>query len=120
MSQIISSAIFIGLVCGCERHSLSEQQIIEVANAKAKSEGAPLKESNIYYDIGNKDWHETLASLKKNSSDYVEERDNFDVLKGHNYQTVIYTPKNPLTLGGVLYVFVDIDTGEVIAIHGEK
>jgi len=120
MSHIILAAIFTVFVCGCEKHSLTEQKIIEIANAKAESEGIPLKESNICYDVGNKNWHERLASLRKDSPDYVKERGNFDILKGYNYQTVIYTPKNPLTLGGVLYVFVNRDTEEIITIHGEQ
>jgi hypothetical protein len=120
MPHIIFAMIFVVSCRSCGERLLTEQQIIGIANAKAKSEGIPLKESNIYYDVGNKDWRVRLASLRKDSPDYVKERDNFNELKGHNYQTVIYTPKNVSTLGGVLYVFVDRSTGEVITIHGEE
>lgn len=111
---------FCGCVCGHAERLLTEQQITEIANSKAVSEGIPPEESNIYYDVGNKDWSETLASLRKNSPDYVKERGDFDELRGHDYQTIIYTPKNPDTLGGVLFVFIDRVTGKVITIHGEE
>ena len=107
-------------VCGCAERLLTEQQIIEIANSKAESEGFSLKESNVNYDVGNTDWHETLASLKKDRPDYFKERDSFNELRGRKYQTVIYIPKSNYVLGGILFVFVDSDTGEVITIYGQE
>lgn len=94
---------------------LTQEEIIQIANKKRISEGTSIGKSNVYYDIGNKKWEKRLSSLKKTSPEYAR---RFHVLEGRDYQAVYYSYKK-IAPGGILWVFVDRLTGEVITILGE-
>ncbi len=99
---------------------LTEKQIkiIDIANKKAPVLGVEIENKDVYYDVDNKKWTAELARLRRESPDYYAER--FKVLEGRDYQTVIYSPKEELTLGGVFWVFVDRETEEVITFLAEQ
>ncbi len=100
-----------------KKNSLTKQQILSVANAETVSHGGlPLEEYSVYYDTNNEKWEKVLSSLREESPDYAV---RFEVLKDHDYQAVLYDV-DKYVLGGVLWVFVDRNTGKVITVYGEK
>ena len=95
--------------------------IISVANSFLKSKGIELEQKSVYYDEGNQKWQKEYECIKIQSSahsyDYTKK---LDVLKGRDYQSVVYSPKDPLNLVGIHWVFVDRQTKEVIYWFGMK
>jgi hypothetical protein len=100
-----------------ERNLTKKEQIIEAANKFLKSQGIVLKDKAVYYDNHNEEWRKTYKYITTHSYDYEKE---LEVLKGRDFQAVSYGPTNELTLGGIYWVFVDKDTGEVIHWFGMK
>ena len=124
--MLSKNVIYIIVICaislfGCRQDNkkknrlLTQEEIIQIANKERISEGISIEESNVYYDIENKKWKSRLSSLKNTSPEYAK---RFSVLDGRDYQAVHYSLKK-IAPGGVLWVFVDKSTSEVIAIHGE-
>lgn len=118
--------IFILLISGCKKqvgnvseddaNMLTKQEIIDIANKKAISEGLPLDSSKVHYDVDNKKWKQMLVLLKR---DYPDDARRLEILEGRDYQVVLYTPKSPTAMGGILWVFIDKKTGEVITLFAE-
>ena len=113
------------LLTGCRRKvtdfqekesTITKQKIIEIANKKAIAEGILLEKSEVYYDVDNKEWEKTLISLRK---DYPNDARRLKILGGFDYQTVLYKPKSPTAMGGVLWVFIDRKSGQVITLFAE-
>lgn len=99
---------------------LDKEKIIAIANKEWEARGHDVNESIVYYDTNNKLWNEELFRLQKESTDYAK---RFKILNKRDYQVVRYELKQEdghIVLGGVLWVFVDKKTGEVIMLHGEK
>jgi hypothetical protein len=57
-----------------------------------------------------------LVLLKR---DYPDDARRLEILEGRDYQAVLYTPKSPTAMGGILWVFIDKKTGEVITLFAE-
>ena len=114
---------FAALLSSCGKkegkQTLTEEQIkvIEIANNKGPALGIEIESSNVYYDVDNEKWKEKLARLREESPNYAE---RFKVLEGRDYQTVIYSPKENFTLGGVFWVFIDREAEEVITALAEQ
>ncbi|MHC4545461.1 MAG: hypothetical protein ACYTDW_13565 [Planctomycetota bacterium] len=118
--------IFLLLISGCKKqvgnasgdnaNMLTKQEIIEIANKKALSEEFPLDTSKVHYDVDNKEWEKMLVLLKR---DYPDDARRLEILEGRDYQAVLYTPKSPTAMGGILWVFIDKKTGEVITLFAE-
>jgi hypothetical protein len=104
-------------IVGCKQNMLTEKAILKIANTEAEKRGHILESDNIYYDHGNKLWKEKLGYIGKNVPDQAE---RLKVLDNRKYQAVHYYPKDKMTLGGLLWIFVDKETGEVITMYGEK
>ena len=124
-SIIFAQTVLIVLICACKQKTerseqgpkmLTKQQIIEIANKVAKTEGVLVKKSNVCYDEGNKEWEKTYVLLERESP---EDAERLKILKGRDYQAVLYTPKSPTAMGGVLWVFIDRTTGRLITLYAE-
>ena len=112
---IIVSILFI--LFGIFKKKNPEMEIYyEISRKKALDLDFPLKDSQILFDRGNVEWFTTLKNLKVSNPEYAK---RFDILGGRNYMTVKLCPKNKYTLGGVLWVFIDSETKEVITFYGE-
>ncbi len=116
---------FVILITGCRRKvtdfqekesTITKQKIIDIANKKAIAEGILLEKSEVYYDVDNKEWEKTLILLRK---DYPDDTRRLKILDGFDYQTVLYKPKSPTAIGGVLWVFIDRKSGHVITLFAE-
>jgi len=99
-----------------KKKNSEKEMYYEIAKKKALSLGFTLKDSQILFDRGNVEWTTTLKDLKVGNPEYAK---RFDILNGRNYRTVKFYPKSKYTLGGVLWVFIDAETKEVIIFHGE-
>ncbi|MFC1792056.1 hypothetical protein ACFL3Q_00535 [Planctomycetota bacterium] len=113
------------MVLGCdkkktdqvEKSMLTEQEIIEISNKKIKSLDFTIDDSKIYYDKDNSRWKEHLVFINKYTPHFADECNK--ALSGREYHTVLYTPKSETAMGGVMWVFVDPISGEVIYILPE-
>ena len=112
-----------------EKQALAKEELLRIAVNKAKALRYNTEEMNIIYDEGNVKLKEHCKRLgvsvydeKTKQWEKVEsstpEKD-FPVLAGRNYQAIYFGPKNQQK-GGDLWVFVDIDTGEIIKWVGGK
>jgi hypothetical protein len=112
---IIVSALF-ALLDVTRRKDGEIEMYYEIAKKKALELHFNLKDSQIQLDKGNVKWDMTLKDLKKSDPEYAKQ---FDILGGRDYKTVEIYPKSQYTLGGVLWVFIDVKTKEVITVCGE-
>lgn len=110
---ILLFTFFISFITSCSQTELSKEQIIQIANELAKSEGIVLENRNIIYDEGNKIWEEKFKSIGE------ERAKRYEFLENKNYQAVCYAIKEGW-LGGDFWVFVDKITGEVLIFYGEE
>lgn len=97
------------------KNDLSKEQILEIANRKAVTEGFNLQDLDVKYDEHNKIWSEESKMFRSTSDKSPLEQ--LSRLETRNYQAIYYKPKE-LMLGGTLWVFVDRETGEVITFLG--
>ncbi len=72
--------------------------------------GIKKDDGNIIYDEQNIQW-----KIRHNG----EEKPNFPKLEGKDYYTIIYEPKG-LQFGGVVWLFVEKDTNNLLYVHREK
>ncbi len=72
--------------------------------------GINKDDGNIIYDEQNVQW-----KIRQNG----EGKPNFSELEEKDYYTIIYEPKG-LHLGGVVWLFVEKDTNNVLYTHREK
>ncbi len=75
---------------------LSKEQILKVANRKARSVNIPPKESNALYDVEEAKWKENLELMEKLSPGWSKE---FEVLNGRDYVIVLIRPEGPRCIG---------------------
>jgi hypothetical protein len=115
--------VCIVLVAGCRKRNLessdvlSKEEIIEIANKELVKEGTSLDVLKIEFDSGNKIWQEQLEYDRRENPDRADVCE--DLLKNHSYQAVCYTPDMEKVVGmGRIFVFVDPQTGDVIAVCG--
>lgn len=74
--------------------------------------GGSLKERIVIYDLGNGRWEKTFLTLDQ------ELISRFEVLLAQDYQAVCFALKpKPNLKGKNVWVFVDIATGEAIALY---
>ncbi len=81
-----------------------QQVLIEAASVAVRQHGDDLKKFRVIYDEGNAIWKSDIKNIP------VPELD------GHDYQLIIYAPRDRRQLGGILYVLVDRNTREVLRI----
>jgi hypothetical protein len=115
-----SVTVFLG--CEQEMHMdgvLTKKQIIKIANEELVTGlfEFDLRDYEVYYDVGNKKWADKAAHYKKDPLDFEK---RFKVLENHDFQVVRYKMKGKDVLGGVIWVFVDRKTGEVLTWFGER
>jgi hypothetical protein len=85
---------------------LTREQIIQNANAELRRRGLDPSRYDIRYQGANAAW----VSVAKVAKVHLSELD------GHNYQVVKYTLRDSNSLGADIYVFVDRNTGSVLAL----
>ena len=107
------SFVFLNVV---RRKNKETRIYYEIARNKASELHFNLKDSGILFDRDNIKWAATLKDLKISNPEYAK---RFDVLEGRNYKTIKLYPKSQYVLGGVLWVFIDSKTKEVITVCGE-
>jgi hypothetical protein len=89
---------------------------LKLATQKALEEGVDVADSDILYDEGNSEWteyHQTNRSAASRIADVLHAVANSD------YQAIRFSPKTPM-LGGVLWVFLERNTGDIITWYGEE
>ena len=107
----LGAALLVGAECGW---AVPQGDILNAANHEAQRLGYDLSQMRVAYDEGNSQWEEYHAA---HAGGQAKETDTS--LTGHVYQAVYYRPEAE-ELGGDLWVFIDADTGEVLAtIQGE-
>lgn len=72
--------------------------------------GINKDDGDIVYDEQNVQW-----KIRHDG----EEKPNCPELEGKNYYTIIYEPKG-LQLGGIVWLFVEKDTNNLLYVHREK
>ena len=108
---------FVSVGCGhgvVGHRTLSKEGIVKVAAAKASEEGVNLNEVSVLYDTDNVRWDKVSRTLST-----PETKRHLDVLRRRDFQAVAFTPRRRM-LGGVLWVFIDRQTGRVITWYGEE
>jgi hypothetical protein len=116
-------ATFFLMLAGCsprenlpkiEAHVVSEREAIQIANREAVRLGYDVKKMSIEIDQNNSAWRSALASVDvlKMKPDLAKR------LQHRDYWAIHYAPNQklgPPVFGGELFVFVDKQTGDVIA-----
>lgn len=97
------------------KNMLSKEDYIIVANEVAKSQKISLEEWDIVFDDQNKFWLNTLNQIEKEDQEFA--KIHKQLLKGKKYQVVYYVPRG-MIMAGMLFVFIDKQTGEVIDFIG--
>ena len=90
---------------------LTKEKILKIANKEAKTFDFTLDESEVLYDVDRAEWRENLKFMAESDPNWPRE---YDLLNGRDYVIVLYRPKKTTVLGGVLWLFIDKKTGEVI------
>ncbi len=90
---------------------LTKEQILKIANKEAKRLYFSPDKSEVLYDVGREKWQENLKVMEKIAPGWSKD---FEILNDRNYVIVLYRPKDPGVMGGVLWLFIDRKTGEII------
>lgn len=114
--------VFIVLIGGCRRHTgsvsvddantLTEKQLLEIANKTAMSSEGYIEGMSPHYDVDNKQWEIVLAQFKKNNPDDYESIKR--ILAGRCYLAVFYKTNDPYIIDGTFWILVDKKTGKII------
>jgi hypothetical protein len=81
---------------------LTRDKVVEIANAELRRNGFKPEDYDVLFDQGNLAWRSAPISAQ------------FDLpeLKGHDYQSVKYTPRGHQKQGSDLFIFIDKNTGK--------
>ncbi len=117
------------------RRVLSQEEIVEAANAAVRQHGFNLAEYDAVYDKGNVIWRYVASSLSSpiivnrhpvwpEGSFEASVRRNWPDLEKHDYQAVCYRHKPPTEpwpwgIYGRVLVLIDGNTGEVLLVFKE-
>jgi len=94
---------------------VTKDQVIEIATISAKGAGIDIKGANVIYDEGGKLWSDKFGFVK-----FEDKSPNHSILKNgflKNYRIVYFDFVDPVK---DVWVFVDKDTGEVLAVYREE
>jgi hypothetical protein len=97
-----------------------DPNIVRVAYSKAEQLTIQTDKSEFLYDVNNLKWKENLELFSKNNYDVNETKSKLD---NRNYQAVCFYPKSKfgsITLGGILWIFIDTKNYEVITFLLQK
>ena len=110
------ASLLLMLLVGCvnavnrtEAKTVSKTEIMRIANKAATDMGYDLRKLKVSMDDNNSIWNEYISKMPAGWHSNVVDR-----LKGRKYSALYYEPK-PLRFGGDLFVFVDRQTGQVVA-----
>ena len=95
-----------------KRVQLTREGIIETAWGEARKSGLDPNNSDATYDAGNAAWRHMEARMAEVASS-VGSSAPPPMFEGHDYQVVYFHRRDAVT-GGLLYIFVDINTGKVL------
>ena len=116
MKRVILVALVFALLLSfsfayAEKKEFSKAEIKDIAIRTVKAKGYDLEEAEIIYDSGNKMWTRKIGYLTQK----IDDRNHGVLVQGFqkNYRTVYFDLKEP---ANDLWVFVDKDTGEVLAV----
>ncbi len=96
----------------------AKEQLVDNAKATLEAGGVNLTGVNIIYDDGNTFWQERLAYIEQDTSQNHGILPH-GILKMKQYQVVYFDFVESSPIGDT-WVFMDPDTGDVIAIYEEK
>lgn len=91
---------------------LTREGIIETAWREARQRGYDPDNSDATYDSGNATWRNREARMAEVAHS-VGDSAPPPMFEGHEYQ-VVYFRQRGATTGGLLFVFVDTNTGKVL------
>lgn len=97
---------------GAKPVQLTREGIIERAWAEARKSGLDPNNSDATYDTGNAAWRHMEARMADVASS-VGAPAPPPMFGGHDYQVVYFHRRDAVT-GGLLYIFIDINTGKVL------
>lgn len=101
---------------GSDKDMLTKKQIIEIANREATTRGIKVSIlTKVLYDVNNKEWKQTYARIKKEDPNFAV---TLRILEKTEYQAVCYYSRIPQP-GGILWIFVNRSSGEIVATCGE-
>jgi hypothetical protein len=97
---------------------ISKEKLGELVGVEAVRLGYNLEEMEMDLDGGERRWNEYQLFLaghemKEESKRYLDSIRSR--LAGKKYRAAYFHPKDPLTLGGDLFIFIDAFTGDVLA-----
>jgi phage-related minor tail protein len=132
---MVALGVFVLLLALISSHAawtateLSKEKIIEIAQAKVLATGNDLAAMTVTYDVENEMLKKHL--MRVGVSQYNKQTKSWDAvqgttpeawrpkLKNRAYQAVYFAPNQKMK-GGDFWVFVDLNTGEVIdSVGGE-
>ena len=94
---------------------ISREEVMVIATNAVKAKGLDLTDVEIIYDDGNKLWDEQIGKYTELMSS-----PNFGIFKSgfmKNYRTVYFDFNEPLP---DIWVFIDIDTGEILEVFTQQ
>jgi hypothetical protein len=91
---------------------LTREGVIQIAWREARQSGYDPNNSDATYDSGNAAWMHMEARMTEVARN-VGSSAPPSMFAGHDYQ-VVYFHHRDAVVGGLLYVFIDINTGRVL------
>jgi hypothetical protein len=97
---------------------MPKDEIVNKAKKAITDKGIAVVDCNIVYDEENKRWEEWGVYVAKNPKDKNYGKLPHGVLKKRKYQAVYFDFVDDAKKD--IWAFVDLDTGEVLAIYAKK
>ncbi|MEW6246477.1 MAG: hypothetical protein AB1555_07190 [Nitrospirota bacterium] len=108
--SITGNIIFSTWLSGAERETITEQQAIMIANQEVKRLGRALDRLEMDVD-------RTWELFRNRNPRLLEHYPNAAArIRGRMYWAITYGPKDPMIRGGGLTIFVDKETGNILAV----
>lgn len=115
LGLIVATVLFSWKFAFCEENDFPKDTIIAIATEAVKGAGIAVEDVNVIYDEDGKLWSE-----KSGFVGFEDQSPNHGILKRgflKNYRIVYFDFKEPLKDA---WVFIDKDTGEVLAVYRES
>jgi len=110
----ITSVLIIGLAtfAGAEKE-WTRTEILQIADKEAIRIGYDVEHMSVSFDVYNTKWEDYLKSFKGIGGMPDVEK---ELEEHNNYLAIHFAPFKKMILGGDLWVFIDLDNGEVITV----
>ncbi|MFA5038315.1 MAG: hypothetical protein WC732_01395 [Candidatus Omnitrophota bacterium] len=97
----------------------AEEKAVKTAKEAALKEGVAIAEAELIYDPSNQKWEERVVAIEALPADPNHGNLPHGMLQNRKYETVLLDFKEGATEADT-WVFLDKDTGDVLAIYQEK